>query len=360
MTIMPTSRILVTLSILVLIASLYSIRWPFQAYEQEPSLSGNPVVATVGTHSITLREVEQVAALPLYQADQQRSQLLNQGLQQLIDEELLKTEASRKGLTASQLLTDASQSEAIARIANIPGLVKQLSPGKARVSLDLEAPSPRDPHEQARLRQALLVALRRKADIHINLPAPDPPVLSISADDDPSVGPANAPVTIVEFSDFQCPFCRLSVPLVKEILAKYPGKVRVVYRDYPGPNHPHAQQAAEAAQCAGDQGKFWEYHDSLFERQAPGVGWNFIELAKENGLNQDALVTCLNKGLYREEVAKDVHDGFKLGVVSTPTFFINGRPLVGAKPFAEFQAMIDRLLKQQSPAEEPGNSWIDR
>ena len=345
MTTIPTFRILIALGFLVLFAALYSIRWPFQAYEQKPSISGNPVVATVGTDSITLREVEQTVALSLYQADQQRNQLLHQALQQLIDEELLETEASRKGVTVSQLLADASQSETIARLANLPGPVKQLSPGKARGSVDLEAA--RDPQQQARLRQALLVALRRQADIHINLPAPDPPILSVSADDDPSVGPANAPVTIVEFSAFQCPYCKLSVPLIKEILAKYPGKVKVVYRDYPGPNHPYAQQAAEAAQCAGDQGKFWEYHDSLFDRQASGTGWNFTKLAKEIGLNQDAFATCLNTGRYREEVAKDLHDGFKLGVTSTPTFFINGRPLVGAKPFVEFQAVIDRLLKQQ-------------
>jgi protein-disulfide isomerase len=292
-----------------------------------------------------LREVEQTVALPLYQAAQQRSQLLHQALQQLIDEELLKSEASRKGVTVSQLVAEASQSEAIARLANLPGPVKLLGPGKARGGVDLEAP--RDPQEQARLRQALLVALRRQATISINLPAPEPPILPVSADDDPSVGPANAPVTIVEFSDFQCPYCKLSVPVIKEILAKYPGKVKVVYRDYPGPNHPHAPQAAEAAQCAGDQGKFWEYHDGLFDRQAPGSGWNFIELAKAIGLNHDIFATCLNTKRYQEEVAKDLHDGITLGVTSTPTFFINGRPLVGAKPFAEFQAVIERLLKQQ-------------
>ena len=181
------------------------------------------------------RYCEHGVALPLYQADQQRSHLLHQALQQLIDEELLKTEASRKGVTVSQLVADASQSEAIARLANLPAPVKQLSPGKARGSVALEAP--RDPQEQARLLQALLVALRRQATIHINLPAPEPPILPVSADDNPSVGPANAPITIVEFSDFQCPYCKLSVPLIKEILAKYPGKVRVVYQDYPGPNH---------------------------------------------------------------------------------------------------------------------------
>ena len=341
----PTTRIVTALALLVLFTVFLGTLWQFARHEQDPVESENRAVASIGTRSITLREIEQTVALPLYQADQQRSQLLHQALQQLIDEELLKTEASRKGVTVSQLVADASQSEAITRLANLPGPVKQLSPGKARSSTDLEAP--RDPQEQARLRQALLVALRRQATIHINLPAPEPPILPVSADDDPSVGPASAPVTIVEFSDFQCPYCKLSVPLMKEILAKYPDKVKVVYRDYPGPNHPHAQQAAEAAQCAGDQGKFWEYHDSLFDRQVPGTGWNFTELAKEVGLNQDAFATCLNTGRYREEVANDLHDGFKLGVTSTPTFFINGRPLVGARPFADFKALIDRLLTQQ-------------
>ena len=341
----PTTRILTALGLLVLFAVFLGTRWQFPRHEQNPAESGNRVVATVGTGSITLREIEQTVALPLYQADQQRSQLLHQALQQLIDEELLKTEAVRKGVTVSQLLADASQSESIARLANLPAPVKQLSPGTTQDRPDRVASH--DRQEQARIRQALLVSLRRKADIRVTLPAPEPPILPVSVDDDPSIGPPDAPVTIVEFSDFQCPYCKFSAPLIKEILAKYPDKVKVVYRDYPGPNHPHAQQAAEAAQCAGDQGKFWEYHDSLFDHQAPGTGWNFTELAKEIGLNQDAFATCLNTGRYREEVAKDLHDGFKLGVTSTPTFFINGRPLVGAKPFAEFEAVIDRLLKQQ-------------
>ena len=344
----PTTRILTAIGLLILLAMFFGTRWQFPQHQPELAESGNRTVASIGTRSITLHEVEQTVAIPLYQADQQRNQLLHQALQQLIDEELLKTEASRKGVTVSQLLAEASQSESIARLANLPAPVKHLSPGKARSSASLEGP--RDPQEQARLRQALLVSLRRQTNIHIDLPAPEPPILSVSADDDPSAGPANAPVTIVEFSDFQCPYCKLSVPTIKEILAKYPDKVRVVYRDYPGPNHPHAQQAAEAAQCAGDQGKFWEYHDSLFDHQTQGTGWNFTELAKEIELNQDAFVTCLNTGRYREEVEKDLRDGFTLGVSSTPTFFINGRPLVGTQPFAEFQAVIDRLLKQQPPS----------
>jgi len=269
----PTSRILIALGLLVLSAGLSSIRWPFQAYEPEPTKSGNPVVATVGTSSITLREVEQAAALPLYQADQQRSQLLHQTLQRKIEETLMAAEASRKGVSVSQLLAEASQSESVARIANLPAPVKRLSPGTTQDSPSHGASH--DPQEQARIRQSLLVSLRSKTDIRIALPPPEPLLLTVSVDDDPLIGPVDAPVTIVEFSDFQCPYCQKSVGVLKELRRLYGEKIRMVNRDYPGPNYPHAPQAAEAAQCAGEQSRFWEYHDILFDRQIPGKGWGF-------------------------------------------------------------------------------------
>jgi protein-disulfide isomerase len=345
MTTIPTFRILIALGFLVLFAGLYSIRWPLQAYEQKPTASGNPVVATVGTNSITLREVEQAAALSLYHADQQRSQLLQQALQRKVEETLLAAEASRKGMSVSQLLTEATQSESVARLADLPGPIKRLSLGATQNSPSHGASQ--DLQEQARIRQALLVSLRRKTDIHIALPPTEPPILTVSVDDDPSIGPVDAPITIVEFSDFQCPYCQKSVGILKELRHLYGEKIRMVYRDYPGPNHPYASQAAEAAQCAGEQRKYWEYHDILFDRQTPGKGWDFPALATELGLQPDTFATCLNTGRYREEVAKDLQDGFTLGITSTPTFFINGRPLVGANPLAEFQAVIDRLLTQQ-------------
>ena len=343
---MPASRILITLGLLVVLAALVSSPSNFWPSVPPPTASRDLVVATVGNLPITLREVEQVVTLPLYQADQQRSQLLYQALQRKIEETLLEAEASRKGISVSQLLTEASQSELIARLANLPAPVKRLTAVTSPAESDLQTLP--EHQEQARLRQALLLSLRRQADIRINLPEPELPILPVSADDDPSTGPSGAPITIVEFSDFQCPYCKLSVPVVKEVLAKYPGKVRVVYRDYPGPNHPYAQQAAEAAQCAGEQGKFWEYHDILFDRQTAGTGWDFSGLAKELGLQLNHFATCLKTGRYREEVAKDLRDGFKLGISSTPTFFVNGRPLVGARSFVDFQALIDTVLKQHS------------
>lgn len=302
------------------------------------------IMARVEHRSITLRDVEQAAALPLYQLDQQRTHLLQQTVQYLIDEELLKAEAGKRGITVAQLLSDASQSAAVKRLAYLPAPVKLIPPDTTHDKS--EHGTLRDRQEEARIRQAVLVSLRRQTDIRIMLPVAEPPVLSVDTDDDPSVGPADAPVTIVEFSDFQCPYCQRSTDTMKELRRLYGDKIRVVYRDYPGPNHPHAAPAAEAAQCAGDQGKFWEFHDLLFARQTRETGWNFEALARELGIHANEFSSCLSTGRYREEVRKDLQDGLALGITSTPTFFINGRPLVGAQPLAEFARLIDPLLSK--------------
>lgn len=201
-----------------------------------------------------------------------------------------------------------------------------------------------DLQESARIRQAILVSLRRKADILVTLPIVEPPILPVSVDDDPSLGPVDAPITIVEFSDFQCPYCQKSVGVLKVLKRLYGEKIRIVYRDYPGPSRPEAAQAADAAQCANESGKFWEYHDLLFERQTAGGGWDYVQLAKELGLQEEAFNACLKSGRYRHEVLKDVQDGLQLGISSTPTFFINGRPIVGAQTVSDFQGMINPLL----------------
>ncbi|MDF0675610.1 MAG: thioredoxin domain-containing protein [Nitrospira sp.] len=309
----------------------------------QPSVSetNSQVVATVGTRSITLAEVEQTVALPLYQVEEQRTKLLLESTQHLIEEELLATEAARVGITVPELIERANKSETVARVADLPRPIRQ--EGK---SSQQHPPSPAllTSEEMSGVRRALLVQLRRNAEIRVNLPQPELPVLNVSPDDDPWTGTAQAPVTIVEFSDFECPYCKRSVAVLKELLAKYPGKLKLVYRDFPGPNHQQALSAAQAAQCAAEQSRFWVYHDALFTRQAPTTAWNFSSLAEDLGLHQSPFNACMKENRYREEVLKDLRDGLKLGVTSTPTFFINGRPLVGARPLADFQAIINPLL----------------
>ena len=174
-------------------------------------------------------------------------------------------------------------------------------------------------------------------------------------DNDPALGSPNAPVVLVEFSDFQCPFCRKfwsdSLPQIKEKYIKT-GKVRFVYRDFPLSNiHPGAEPAAQAAECAEDQGKFWEMHDKIFgEQEKLGQGTINFEIgdikrwAREIGLDGAALDTCLDSEKYKAEVAKDYSDGASLGVSGTPHVFVNGKLLIrGALPFEQ----IDQLIQQE-------------
>ena len=170
-------------------------------------------------------------------------------------------------------------------------------------------------------------------------------------DDDPSLGSASAAVTVIEFSDFQCPFCkRWHTDSWAQLKAEYvdTGKVRFVYRDFPLSFHLQAQKAAEAAECADEQGKFWPYHDVLFEKgQGDGTGLQAADLkqyAADLGLNAATFNSCLDSGKYAAEVNKDQSDGSAGGVGGTPTFFVNGEAIVGAVPYGTIKAAIDSAL----------------
>jgi len=170
------------------------------------------------------------------------------------------------------------------------------------------------------------------------------------ADNDPFLGDPSAPVTIVEFGDFQCPFCkRFFDTTEKEIIDAYvkTGKARFVYRDYPlTAIHEMAQKSAEASECANEQDKFWSYHDRLYERQDGLSVANFKKWAGELGLNQSQFDQCLDSGKYYNEVQKDADDGQKAGVSGTPATFVNGRMISGAVPFGQFQTIIEEELSK--------------
>jgi protein-disulfide isomerase len=175
-------------------------------------------------------------------------------------------------------------------------------------------------------------------------------VSGVSADDDPFWGPEDAAVTIIEFSDFQCAFCKRhfdeTLPL---LLDTYSDRVRYVFRDFPiSTIHPQAFKAAEAAQCAFVQGKFWEYHDVLFQNQTALDVTSLKDHAAAVGLDSGAFDQCLESGGYNEEVQADLDDGSSYGVNGTPTFFINERQVVGAQPFSMFQQIIDEELAKSS------------
>jgi len=184
--------------------------------------------------------------------------------------------------------------------------------------------------------------------------------IKISADNDPVRGNPDAPITIIEFSDFQCPFCaRFHVQTLPSILEEYidTGKVNLVYRDFPIQSiHPNALPAAVAAECANEQGKYWQYHDTLFERQntwskldTGSVISTFSQYAADVGLEQQQFDSCLGSGKYLQEVQQDLNDGRTYDITGTPGFFIGNEnigfvKIDGAQPFESFKRVIDSQL----------------
>lgn len=164
--------------------------------------------------------------------------------------------------------------------------------------------------------------------------------------DDPALGPKDAPVTIVEFSDYQCPYCqRWYQQVLTRLLAEYPGQIRFVYRDFPLTQiHPGAQPAAEAAECADDQGKYWDYHNALFSGNYAFDRAGFLQIAADIGLDAAEFTACIDSGKHASEVLGDLQDGVSIGVQSTPTFYINGFKVEGALPYESFKNLIDQIL----------------
>jgi protein-disulfide isomerase len=167
----------------------------------------------------------------------------------------------------------------------------------------------------------------------------------------PSLGPDDAKITIVEFSDFQCPFCRrFHKDTYQALLNAYPGQIRFVYRNLPLPAtmHPDAMSAAVASLCANDQNAYWNYHEKLFSSETLGEE-TYIQYATDLGLNVEEFTACLSSGKHDKFIQQDMDFSSNLGVQSTPTFFINGLALVGAQPLASFQQLIDKELAGEIP-----------
>jgi protein-disulfide isomerase len=160
-----------------------------------------------------------------------------------------------------------------------------------------------------------------------------------------SRGPAAAPVTIVEWSDYECPYCKQAQEVLQRLRAEFPDTVRLVFKDFPLRSHPQALPAALAARCAGAQGRYWEYHDLLFVAQPDFARDQLIVYARRLGLDAGTFTDCLDSGRFREAVLADQREGRAAGVRATPTFFINQRKVEGVLPLEEFRAAIQQALR---------------
>ena len=194
-------------------------------------------------------------------------------------------------------------------------------------------------------------------DSHVKfvLEAPEPPTMQVSADDDPSTGPKDAPVTIIEFADYECPACRQAALQMPQLLTKYKDKVRLVFRDYPLSKHPDAFPSAIAADCALEQGndKFWTYHDLLYQKQIDGLGQaNLKQYARDAGLDATKFDACFTAQMSdpnskaTQEIKHDMEDGDTAGVTATPTFYVNGK-MVSGFSMDQLSQLVDNELKKK-------------
>jgi protein-disulfide isomerase len=274
-------------------------------------------------------------------------------VEELINQKLLEIEAQKRGLEVEKLLELEVESKIGDPTVGEVEAFYLAQKDQLNESFDDAKDVLRTELKDARIeiaRQAFLKSLREQAQVKIliNLPR-----VNIKFDASRVLGSPSAPVMIVEFSDFSCPFCREERSVLNELLARYKGTVSLAYRDFPLREiHPQAQLAAEAARCANEQGKFWEYHDLLFAAQDKLDQPGLVENARLLNLEQRKFDSCLSSGRYRPQIEQDVQDGIRAGVSGTPGFFINGIFLGGAQPAAAFEKIIDEQLSVHN--QEPG------
>lgn len=186
---------------------------------------------------------------------------------------------------------------------------------------------------------------------NINAPQAKVSREQLETSDDPAKGSSIAPIVIVEFGDFQCPFCRESVPIINEVLRLYPEAVRLIYRDFPAADiHPEAVSAAEAANCAGRQDKFWPYHDALYSRQDELGEEVYLALARSLRLDENDFSQCLSRHETLSDIQSDFNDGVRAGVRGTPTWFVNGRHYAGTLPLDVWKKIIETNIRQEFSA----------
>ena len=279
-----------------------------------------------------------------YQAE--KSGIEQSVLQTIIDEEVKKGGyASQEALFKVEVedkITPPSDAEINSLYVQFQSRLQGMSLEDAKPMLAGQAIR----QKQGERFQVYLEELKSKYNVQINLPYPEVPRQKVSADDDPFLGTDNAPIEIIQFAEFQCPYCGKVGDTIDQILETYPGKVKIVFRDFPLGFHDRAIPAAVAANCAGEQGKYWEMHKVLMANQTALQESDLSKYAANLELDITKWNACRQNPAQEAEVRKDMADATEVGVSGTPAFFINGILLSGAIPFSEFQQLIDKELAQ--------------
>jgi len=309
---------------------------------------GDPVVAKYQGKSVRGSEVFGSIKTRLYDLEEEMFRAKEQAINEFVEQRILENEARKQNLSVEQLL-DKNTGGAVADVTD-----KEVEEFLSSKNLSLNDPRIRKDDVKEYLkyrqkyekRQGFVTSLKASSNFQVMLKEPESPKLNPSTDGYPSWGNKNAKVTIVEFSDYQCPFCSRALPILDKIKKEYgPDKVRVVFRDMPLPSHGRAMPASLSAHCANEQGKFWEMHDKLFSNQSKLEDADLKSYAKDISLDVGKFNECFDAKKHRELVERSAREAQVLGIQATPTFIINGVILQGAQPFEKFKEKIDRALR---------------
>jgi len=302
------------------------------------------VVAVVAGQTICDDELLPAIQGQLRQLRNQEYELKSAALENLVNQKLQEAEARKKGVSVDRLIeqevdakvAEPSESELQAAYLSRKDMrTRPFADVKAQLQQELKQ------EKIPAARQKYLNHLREQAGVSILM---RPPRVAVTYDPARLRGSPSAPVIIVEFADFQCPFCRQVEPTLKSLLAKYQGRVSLAYRDFPLADiHPQAESAAEACRCAGEQGKLWEYHDLLFADAQKLNRDSLLDRARALRLDEKQFSACLSGGKYAAKIEEDRQRGLNAGVNGTPGFFINGRFLAGDQS----EAVFDRIIQEE-------------
>jgi len=320
---------------------------------------GSEPLAEVNGKVITAEEVEKSLGGQLAKLQEQMYNLKRARVEALIDEQLLAQAAESQKMSVPALLDrEVTAKVGLVTEQEVEGFYKA---NKGRMKGDdatvrQQVRGYLQNQKLAAQRRQFLESLRAKARVSVNLKAPPVFRADLSVEGAPFKGAENAPVTIVKFEDFHCPFCKRAQATLEQIMSRYSGKVKLAHRDFPIDSlHPQARRAHEAARCAHVQGKFWEYHDMLYDNAPKASLENLKEYAAQVGIETAAFEQCLDSGEFRAAVQGDIEEGQQAGVSGTPAFFINGRLISGAQPISNFVRVIeDELRRAQSQEKKEG------
>lgn len=313
-----------------------------------PAASTGDVAAYLGDEPISRAEVDKTAAAQLTRIRLDEYNIRRSALDQIVQKKLQEREAQARGVSLADLLKaeidDKAGSPTADEIKDFYEKNKARMQGRTQEQAAPDIEKSLRQQKIAVRRAAFAKELQDKAKLRVLL---DPPRANVNVPADwPVKGPAMAPVTFVEFSDYQCPFCRRADPVVNQILAEYGDKIRYAHRDYPLSFHPRAMPASRAAHCALDQGldKYWSIHKNLMTEAGDLGDDDLKKRAQAVGLDTAAFAACYGSTRHTEKIQASFDDGASLGVTGTPSFFINGRMIVGAKPVEEFKQIIDEEI----------------